>query len=304
LPGFEAYHHRQEALMKAPPFAAFLLVPALLAAQTAPSSPIARSYHDGETLHYHMTAVNDGWHYTADTTGVVKIGADGSWTEETRWTGMTSDGQLVALSPAMLDFRMSLSLDPKHMPSGPNLAGLDPRFVGPVTDLMTFYVDHWLFQKIPVFHQGGDHFYVPNPNPSSWADGTRVLTGTDAIDFDLHLQSIDAAAHTAVLVIHHVPPAKTALKFPAGWMETPVADTPNNWIEVTKTQEGKYQAGSGKETFDVTLTVSTADGKILFAVMDNSVVLARRICGDPALTQCAAPERQTIHRHVEIELQP
>ncbi|HEY6448146.1 MAG TPA: hypothetical protein VIY53_16935 [Acidobacteriaceae bacterium] len=290
--------------MKALLAAAVFLAPACVGAQTAPANPVARHYRDGETLHYRMTAVNDAWHYTADTTGVVKKAADVSWIEEFRWTGMTSDGQAVALSPAMLDFRASFSLDPSHMPSGPNLAGIDPRFVGPVTDLMTFYVDDWLFQKIPLFHQAGDHFYVANPNPSFWADGTRVITGTDAIDFDLHLQSLDAAAHTAVLVVHHVPPKNPVLKFPAPWMQTPIADTPNNWIEVTKTSDGKYQAGAGKETFDVTLTVSTVDGRILSATMDNPVVLSRRICDDAALTRCGAPQPQTIHRHVEIALAP
>jgi hypothetical protein len=290
--------------MKLPLLAAILLAPALLAAQTAPSSPIARHYTDGETLHYRMTGVNEAWHYTADAAGVVKKATDGSWVEEFRWAALTSDGQPVALTPAMADFRETLSLDPSHMPSGPKLAGIDPRLVGPVTDLMTFYVDDWLFQKIPVFHQAGDHFYVPNPTPSSWADGVRVLTGTDAIDFDLRLESIDAATHTAVLSVHHVPPAKSALKYPVAWMEAPVAGTPNNWIEITKTQDGKYQAGSGKETFDVTLTVSTVDGKILSATMDNPVVLSSRTCDDAALTQCTAPQPRTIHRHVEIALQP
>ncbi|HTV16916.1 MAG TPA: hypothetical protein VME68_19505 [Acidobacteriaceae bacterium] len=291
-------------MIKAALFLGMLVAPAMLAAQTAPTSPIARHYTEGEALHYHMTAANDAWHYTADAAGVVKKAADGSWVEEFRWTAMTSDGQAVVLSPATLDARLAFSLDPSHMPSGPNLAGLDPRFVGPVTDLMTFYVDDWLFQKIPLFHQAGDRFYVPNPNPSSWADGTRVLTGTDAIDFDLHLQSLDAAAHTAVLVVHHVPPAKSPLKFPAAWMESAIADTPNNWMEITKTAEGKYEAGAGKETFDVTITVSTVDGKILSATMNNPVVLSRRICEDAALTQCGAPKAQTIHRHVEIALVP
>lgn len=251
-----------------------------------------------------MTAVNDAWHYTADATALVKKATDGTWIEEFRWTALTSDGQHVGLSPGTAAFRESLSLDPSHMPSSPGLTGIDPRFVGPVTDLMTFYVDDWLFQKIPVFHQPGDHFYVPNLNPSSWADGVRVLTGTDAIDFDLRLQSIDPAAHTAVLVVHHVPPAHPALKFPVAWMQTPVADTPNNWMEITKTNDGKYKAGVGKETFDVTLTVSTADGRILSATMDNPVVLSRRTCDDAALTVCGAPQPQTIHRPVQIELQP
>lgn len=282
--------------------ASFLLAPVLLAAQTTPASPIARHYREGETLRYHMTAENDAWHYTADAAGLVKKAADGSWVEEFQWVSMVTDGKPATLSPA--DYRQTLSLDPAHNPSGPSLAGSDPRLVGPITDLMTFYIDDWLFQKIPVFHQAGDHFYVPNPSPASWADGTHVLTGTDAIDFDLHLQSLDAAANTATLVVHHVPPKTSPLKYPVAWMQTPIADAPNNWIEISKTADGKYEAGAGKETFDVTLTVSTVDGRILSAVMDNPVVLSQRVCDDAALTACTAPQPRTIHRHVEIALAP
>jgi len=129
-----------------------------------------------------------------------------------------------------------------------------------------------------------------------------VLTGEDLIDFDLNFQSIDPAKKTALLVVHHVPPAHPNLQFPAAWMEAPVADTPNNWIEVAKTKEGKYQAGAGKETFDVTLTVSTADGRILSATMENPVLTSSRECDDAALTKCAAAQPHTIHRHIEIAL--
>ena len=51
--------------------------------------------------------------------------------------------------------------------------------------------------------------------------------------------------------------------------KAPVADSANNWVEVKKTKNGKYAAGVGKETFDVTITISTADGRILSASMDT-----------------------------------
>jgi hypothetical protein len=85
-------------------------------------------------------------------------------------------------------------------------------------------------------------------------------------------------------------------------MQAPVADTANNWVEVTKTKDGKYQAGVGKETFDVTIIVSTADGKILSASMDNPVVMTSRDCDDAALTKCGDAQQHTIHRHVAIAL--
>ncbi len=285
---------------------AFLLASTLLAAQTTagPRSPLARHYREGEALTYQMTAVNDDWHYTAETAGIVKKNADGSYSEEFRWIGMTSNGQPVVLSPSTSTFRMQLSLDPARMPSGPDLSKVDRQLIGPALDLMTFYVDLWITNKVGMLQHPGDHFYVPNPRPSSWADGTRVLTGEDLIDFDLNFQSIDPAKKTALVVVHHVPPAHPNLQFPAAWMEVPVADTPNNWIEVAKTKEGKYQAGAGKETFDVSITVSTVDGKILSATMDNPVVTSSRLCDNEALTQCGDAQSHTIHRHIEIALVP
>jgi hypothetical protein len=251
-----------------------------------------------------MTAVNDNWHYTADAIGIVKKNADGSYIEEFRWSRVTSDRQVVAPVPSMDTFRMQLSLDPGRTPSGPDLAKADPRLVGPSLDLMTFYVDLWLANKVGILQHPGDHLYVPNPQPSSWADGTHVLTGESHIDFDLNLQSIDPVKKTALLLVHHVPPPHPNLQLPAGWMQTPVADTPNNWVEVSRTEEGKYRAGAGKETFDVFITVSTVDGKILSATMDNPVVMSGRLCDDAALTLCGGAESHTIHRHIEIALAP
>jgi hypothetical protein len=280
------------------------LVPNLVSGQmpTPGGGPLTRHYRDGETLTYHMTAVNEDQHYTADASGTVKKTADGSYIEEFRWTGMTSNGQPVTLAPAMAQFRQPLSLDPNWMPSAPDLSKTDPKMVGPILDLMTFYVDLWITNKVGALQHPGDHFYVPSPQPGSWADGTRVLVGKSHIDFDLNLQSIDQAKQTAVVVVHHVPPPHPNLQFPAEWMQAPVADTANNWVEVTKTKDGKYEAGAGKETFDVTMTVSTADGRILSASMDNPVVMSGRECDDAALTKCGVAQPHTIHRHVEIAL--
>jgi hypothetical protein len=276
------------------------LMPAQMPTQG--SAPLTRHYRDGETLTYHMTGVNDAWHYTADAAATVKKTANGGYIEEFRWTGMTSNGQPYTLTPAMAQFVQPLSLDPNWMPSMPDLSKVDPKMVGPITDLMTFYVDLWIMNKIGIFQHAGDHFYVPNPQASSWADGTRVLVGKDLIDFDLNLQSIDQAKQTAVVVVHHVPPANPNLQLPAEWMKAPVANTANNWVEVTKTSDGKYEAGAGKETFDVTITVSTADGRILSASMDNPVVMSGRECEDAALTKCGTAKPQTIHRQIEIAL--
>jgi hypothetical protein len=285
---------------------AILLASTMVAAQTvAPTGggSLTRHYRDGETLTYRMTATNQEWHYTAEASGRAKKTPAGPFVEEFRWISMTSNGQPLTFSPAMAAFRQTLSLDPQWMPGGPSLDNTDARMVGPITDLFTFYVDLWLIHKIGFLHHPGDHFRVSNPQASSWGDGARVILGKDPIDFDLNIQSMDDAAHTATIVIHHLPPPHPNLQFPVDWMKDPVAVTPNNWVEVTKTEDGKYHAAVGKETFDVTLVVSTIDGRILSGTMENPVISTGRVCDDAALTRCTPAEQQNIHRHVEIVLE-
>ena len=274
-------------------------------APAAPHNSLQRQYHEGETLVYKMNGVNEAWHYSIEGDGVVKKDAGGAYYEEYRWASMTSGGQAMAMRADMDAFRQRLSLDTNQNPSMPDLSKVDPKVIGPVTDFMTFYVDLWLANKIGALTKAGDHFYFRNPMPaSSWADGTHVLVGESAIDFDMTLKSVDAAAGTAVLVVKHVPPEKSAVKLPAAWMQTPVGDAPNNWVSVQKQENGSYAAGVGEENFVVEIKVSTADGKILSATMDNSVKTIERTCEDEALTKCGDAKPHLILRKIDIMLVP
>ena len=278
---------------------------ATLAGQAATQGhdPLQRQYHEGEALVYKMTAVNEAWHYAIQADGVVKKDATGAYYEEYRWSNMQSGGQPMQLSAETAAFRQRLSLDPNQNPSGPDLTKVDPRMIGPITDFMTFYVDYWLANKVGQLKKVGDHFYFRNPMPaSSWADGTHVLIGESAIDFDMTLKTVDAAAGTAVLVVKHVPPEKSAVKLPAAWMQTPVGDLPNNWVGVQKEQDGRYTASVGEENVNVEIKVSLADGKILSATMDNPVKTIERTCEDLALTKCGEAKPHDILRKVEIVL--
>ena len=278
---------------------------ATLAGQVPTQShdPLQRQYHEGEALVYRMTAVNEAWHYTIQADGIVKKDATGAYYEEYRWSNMQSGGQPMQLSAETAAFRQRLSLDPNQNPSGPDLTKVDPRMIGPITDFMTFYVDMWLANKVGQLKKVGDHFYFRNPMPaSSWADGTHVLIGESAIDFDMTLKTVDAAAGTAVLVVKHVPPEKSAVKLPAAWMQTPVGDLPNNWVGVQKEQDGRYTASVGEENVNVEIKVSLADGKILSATMDNPVKTIERTCEDLALTKCGEAKPHDILRKVEIVL--
>ena len=104
-------------------------------------------------------------------------------------------------------------------------------------------------------------------------------------------------------MVRHVPPANPEIQFPVEWMRAPVADTPNNWAEVQKSRDGKYTAEAGKETFDVEIKVSLADGKILAGTIDNPVEALTRECSDATLTKCGEPVRHRSRRQIQIALQ-
>ena len=66
-----------------------------------------------------------------------------------------------------------------------------------------------------------------------------ILGERSSIDFDLTLKELDSVNQVVALVVKRVPPAQSEVKLPAPWMQTPVADTPNNWVEVSKNRTGK-----------------------------------------------------------------
>jgi len=277
--------------------------PAPAANQSAPPSSnlLARRYQEGEKLTYRMKGTNQQWQYEIQADGVVKKDAAGSFFEEYSWSNLSSNHQPVALPAASSEFRQILSLAPNRVPSIPDLSKVHPMLIGPIADLLTFYSDLWLADRAAKFSQAGDHFYVEHGTPSSWADGTRVLLGEDSIDFDVTLKNVDQSQQTATLLVRHVPPARPQVKFPADWMRAPVADTPNNWVQVQKSGEGKYVAEVGKETFEVQIKVSLLNGKMLSAKMDNPVEVLKRECSDSALTACGEAARYQIRRQIEVQ---
>jgi hypothetical protein len=273
-----------------------------LCAQGPGQALLARRYREGDSLHYVMNATNQGRTgtitYGARADGVVRKDSLGRIVEDFEWSHLVRDGHDVPLAAGTDAVRQQLTLSPGFMVP-PNVARTDPRLVGPVLDLLTFYVDLWLAAKMPLAH-AGDHAHLPRTAPNSWADGRVVILGADAIDFDITLVSLDSAAGRARLLVRHVPPAKAVVHFPASWMQVPLFDTPNNWVEVTKTSDTSYLAGAGRETFDVEIDVSLADGRIVAATMDNPVDLVERVCRDAALTVCAPPYRYRILRRIAL----
>lgn len=266
-------------------------------------SPLARQYREGQTLRYHMKGLNENWRYEIQADGIVKKDAAGHFVEEYQWSNLISNGQKTALAPSTADFRQSVTLDLNSTPSIPNLSHVDLKLIGPITDFLTFYADLWVAEKVGNLSRSGDHFYFKHGGANSWADGSYVTLGEDSIDFDITLTSLDPSAKTAALLVRHVPPEKPGIHIPADWMQSPVADTANNWVEIRKDQSGKYVAAVGKETFDVKITLSLDDGKILSANIENVVQAVERQCEDAALTKCGDQKPHSIERQIQLSLE-
>ena len=148
----------------------------------------------------------------------------------------------------------------------------------------------------------GDHRFLPSPQANSWAAGEGMPVAEDSIDFDVALAEVNESERVATLRVKHLPPREIRVKLPAAWMQAPVGDAANNWVQVTKNADGSFAAEVGLETFEVVIRLDLADGKILSATMDNPVDVVRRTCADAALAQCGAPFRYRIHRQVELTL--
>jgi hypothetical protein len=265
---------------------------------------LVRRYRQGQTLSYHMQGTNRDrlrtTHYSAQADGVVKTGQDGIFFEEYKWSGLTANGSDLALNPESKDFREMLSLDLRYKASIPKLSQIQPILIGPVLDLLTFYVDLQLAMRQDRLNHAGYHARFERSMPNRWADGKHVLIGEDAIDFDITLVRVDRPNRTATVLVRHIPPAQRKVNLPVDWMRAPVASAENNWVQVIRNDRGSYTASVGKETFEDEIEVSLIDGRIMRATMNNPVEVLERECVDSALRSCGAPVRYEIRRQIKL----
>ncbi|HMK37891.1 MAG TPA: hypothetical protein VK569_01030, partial [Bacteroidota bacterium] len=242
-----------------------LAVPSAGRAQTD-SAWLIRRYRPGEKILYRISATDQGrngvTHYEARATGEVKRDSAGIFYEEFAWSDLKINDERIVLPPSSLNFRQRLSLSPAYRPGIPDVRRLHPALVGPVVDLLAFYADVQLAMREPGLTQTGDHVYVNDGNPNSWADGSRVLTGEDAIDFDITLTDVNLADSVVTLGVRHVPPARPAISPGASWMQAPPGGSPNNWVQVSRSDSGGFIAAVGRESFESSIRMSLEDGRI------------------------------------------
>lgn len=279
---------------------------ALALVQLAKTNPVlSRVYTAGEHLVYQMTGLNEDRvrtiRYSAQAAGEVKKDADGHYFEEFSWSGLEVNKRSQDLTPASESFRQVLSLSADFNPPMPSLSEVQPMLIGPITDLLTFYVDLKLAMGLPGLAKPGDKVKVPYGKPASWADGKYVLLGSDAIDFELTLKSVDRKHDTATVEVRHVPPVLESIKFPVPWMSKPVVGKhPNNWVEVVQNRSGHFTAAVGEETFVVEIQIRLSDGAIVKADQENTVEVLERECSDSSLQEEGKSVRYRIHRRIEL----
>jgi hypothetical protein len=264
---------------------------AIQSAQAPPEPLLRRQYREGDAWVHRIEGRNAA-NYSEQIAGSVRRRADGVPFDELTWLSAP-------------DLRQAITLDGASGPFSPAdvAAGIAkaPRLVGPFTDLLTFYADLYLAMHAGALRQTGDRFHYENSTLGSWADGRNVLVGEDHIDFVFELTNIDRTSSVATVHVQHVPPVAPRIQLPADWMRAPVADTPNNFVQVRRTTGG-YRASIGKETFDVTLRIRLSDGMLLGATMTNPVETMDRECVDRALTNCAESRPGRLVREVELTL--
>jgi hypothetical protein len=238
--------------------------------------------------------------YAATARGIVRRDSAGTFYEEYELSDIVWNAVPIDLPEADRAFRQRLSLAPDYRLALPDFSKLDPRLVGPTADMLTFYADVSLALRQSSLRRSGDQVRVSHAGSNSWADGTRVILGEDSIDFEIQLGDVSPVLGTRELNVRHVPPPQPAIRIPADWMRTPIADVSNNWVQVIKAGNERYLASVGKETFDAKIQLSAADGRIVLADLHNPVEVLERQCQNDALTQCGDAARYQILREVHI----
>ena len=264
---------------------------AALAAAAPQTGPLGRRYREGEKLAYRMTGSHaqesEVKEYQASATSVVARGPKGGYFEKLTWAPEAAQ---------------TVSLDPTFKSAIPDFSKTDPALIGPMSDLLTFFVDYQLAVRKHLA-KTGDHAYFPHGKPNSWADGHRVTIGFDCVDFEATLESTATAKGLAFLRVRHVPPPKGCPNPPAPWMADRVMDSANNWFQVTKAADDRFEADYGQETFEARIYVSPDDGRIVSAELDNPILFNTRVCKDAALKDCAPPVRGRILRAIQLATQ-
>ena len=217
----------------------------------------------------------------------------------------TQDGKTDDLSEAIAKFpAWDVSLSPTDGGVGlalPDILGWDMAVVGPVTDLLTFWVAISPQAGIDKVSKVGQSYVLPEAPVASWANGVDIPVGQDCIQISITLKELGES--TAVFETRFMPPEEASLKMLKSWMDESVVEgTPNNFQQQMSMGEAAMVMW-GREYFVVTSTVRRADGMLLSATMSNELQLKMKIGCSSELQACKHEVPLHIRRELSLELQ-
>ena len=289
---------------------ALLILPGIAAmAQEKPvtNTLFDRTYRNGEKYRYRLRSeqyYNGQWNATSVAVCELTVVQDisGVHYDVVRWVSMRT------LSPKdTLDLTKQAALVNPYRISLEAAGKLDlPKITiasmtGPITDLNTFLVAISPKLGSDKLHAASDTFANPKPVTGNFSNGKTTLHGSDCLQTSLQLDKL--SVDTALLTTRFLPPAQPCLNYLVPEMKEPVVkDTANNFQMVMPVGKDKFNIQFGREYFVIGSVIRRSDGKLLSAVMNNSLSLQLNLNCDSSYANCQTSFPFLIDRRVMLEL--
>ena len=179
----------------------------------------------------------------------------------------------------------------------------EPRMLGMITDLNTFFVAVSPAIGVEGLHESGDSHVLDEPARGIWTNGRNIVLGQDCIRTRIELVEIDRKKETVRFRTSFMPPDVPCLELARPWMTKAASDDkPNNFQQITLNEQGKHTVIWGIEEFTITSEVSYEDGKVRNARMDNNLLIFAKIGCTEDLETCIVEIPATIHIKRVLEL--
>jgi hypothetical protein len=264
-----------------------------------------RQYKAGETVKYQLTseAYRNG-KLAGKTISISQhtvVADSGFLSEEIRWVNKVSvdsgDSTLLdTLARQVAPYKISLS--PRGKVLLPKLTIAE--MVGDITDLNTFFVAIAPALNAQKLSLKDSVFKNDKSRQGNFADGNRILKGTDCMEITQHLLSTND--HYSTIKTDFAPPKSFCLEPLADIVAKKSGDIPNNFQMIQKGTGDKVNLFWGMESFTITTKIDNKTGRIVEAAMVNLLTLTMRYNTTQDLKTYAMEMPISITRNIKLEL--
>ncbi|MBN4065717.1 hypothetical protein JYT51_00115 [Candidatus Amoebophilus asiaticus] len=263
-----------------------------------------RKYNMGNVYKYELTTnyeANDVWQYETKSISVHRVIFKDSIPYETiTWQNLvkrTISDTVVLDTVAQGTTPHFISQHPEGKITIPKFK--NPGMVGPIADLITFFVAISPHSGADRISRSGETFRDSETVIGNFADSVQTLLGEDCL---LITQSItEIEEETIMYESKFLAPRKQCLVI-AGDLP-PISDTvPNNFQMIIRAGNNKVNVMWGIEEFTIKSTIRKSDGKIIHADMINDLNLMMKVNCDKSLTSCQTELPWKIRRNLSLDL--